>query len=117
MCVILLEHMTIEIVCNDLHDFWTKSGAVISKNAFYKSWPPGGAIRGHSGKLVGQCEWDNILISFELADLRHLRSLKVFCRNPPIGGATTGQSEKGALIPQSSKQMCVGFHVNCVLCS
>ena len=43
--------MTIEIVCNDLQDFWTESGAVISKNAFYKSWPPGGAIRGHSGKF------------------------------------------------------------------
>ena len=48
---ILLEHMTIEIVCNDLHDFWTKSGAVISKNVFYKSRPPGGAITGRSGKF------------------------------------------------------------------
>ena len=47
---ILLEHMTIEIVCNDLQDFWTESGAVISKNVFYKSGPPGGAITGHSGK-------------------------------------------------------------------
>ena len=34
---ILLEHMTIGIVCNDLQDFWTESGAVISKNVFLES--------------------------------------------------------------------------------
>ena len=48
---ILLEHMTIGIVCNDLQDFWTESGAVISKNVFYKGLPPGGAITGHSGNF------------------------------------------------------------------
>ena len=48
---ILLEYMTIEIVCNDLQDFWTESGAVISKNVFYKSCPPGGAITGRSGNF------------------------------------------------------------------
>ena len=48
---ILLEHMTIEIVCKDLQDFWTESGAVISKIVFYKIRPPGGAITGRSGKF------------------------------------------------------------------
>ena len=42
--------MTIDIVCNNLQDFWTEYGAVISKNVFCTSRPPGGAIRGHSEK-------------------------------------------------------------------
>ena len=46
-----LEHMTIEIVYNNLQDLWTESGAVIYKNVFSKSRPPGGAITGHSGKF------------------------------------------------------------------
>ena len=32
-------------------DFWTESGAVISKNVFYRSRPPGGAISGRSENL------------------------------------------------------------------
>ena len=48
---IRLEHMTIEILCNNLQDFWTESGAVTYKNVFSKSRPPGGAITGHSGKF------------------------------------------------------------------
>ena len=43
--------MTIENLCNDLQDFWTESGAVIYKNVFSKSRPPGGAIIGRSGKF------------------------------------------------------------------
>ena len=46
-----LEHMTIEIVCNNLQDFLTESGGVISKNVFFKSRPPGGAITGRSGNF------------------------------------------------------------------
>ena len=43
--------MTIERLSNDLQNFWTESRAVISKNVFYKRWPPGGAITGRSVKF------------------------------------------------------------------
>ena len=42
--------MTIEILCTDLRDFWIKSEGVISKNVFYISRPPGGAIKGRCEK-------------------------------------------------------------------
>ena len=41
-----VDHMTIEILCTDLRDFWIKSQGVISKNVFYISRPKGGAIKG-----------------------------------------------------------------------
>ena len=44
--LIRLDHMTIEILCTDLHDFWIKSQGIIGKIVFYISWPPGGAIKG-----------------------------------------------------------------------
>ena len=46
-----IEHMTIEILCNNLQDFWTEYGAVISKNVFSKSRRPGGALTGRSGNF------------------------------------------------------------------
>ena len=43
---IRLDHMTIEILCTDLRDFWINSEGVISKRLFYISRPTGGAIKG-----------------------------------------------------------------------
>ena len=41
--------MAVEILSTDLHEFWTKSLGVLSKNVFCKSWP-------HDGARVGPCE-------------------------------------------------------------
>ena len=38
--------MTIERLCSDLRDFWTESEGVRAKNVFYKTQPPGGALKG-----------------------------------------------------------------------
>ena len=47
---IRLDHMTIEIMCTDLCAIWMKSEGVTSKNMFYISRPPGGALKGRCEK-------------------------------------------------------------------
>ena len=39
------DRMTIKTLCTYLRDFWIKSKRVTSKNVFYISRPPGGAIQ------------------------------------------------------------------------
>ena len=40
------DHMTIEILCTDLHDF----GLNLKENNFCIDFPPGGALEGRCGK-------------------------------------------------------------------
>ena len=42
--------LAIEILCTDLHDFWTKNRGALSRNVFWTNPPAGGAVTGPSDK-------------------------------------------------------------------
>ena len=50
-----VDHITVEILCIDLHEFWTKSVGAVSKNGFFKNQPHGGAATGLCEKLNVSC--------------------------------------------------------------
>ena len=44
--LIHLDHMTLEILCTDLHEFWIKSVGVMLEKKKRRKWPHGGATTG-----------------------------------------------------------------------
>ena len=61
--------LTIEILCNNLRDFWSRNGGLLSMNVFWTHPPVGGAITGqcdnceaeihlwHPGSVCGKFRW------------------------------------------------------------